>query len=241
MMGCPEVDAATVPWVTAAEMAEIDRVMVDELGITLVQMMENAGRGLAVLARHLLGGVAGRRVRVLAGTGGNGGGGLAGARHLLVGGADVAVALSAHPPPDTATATQLAILHRLDVPVEVGAASSDNEADLTVDALLGYGQHGPPRGRTAALVRSTGGQAVAALDVPSGLELATGSGHEPAVQAAATLTLAAPKRGLESHPAHVGALYLADISVPPTVLDTAVGASSASSHPFSEGPLVRLR
>lgn len=75
MTAHPEVDAATVPWVTVAEMAEVDRVMIDELGITLVQMMENAGRGVAVLARHLLGGVAGRRVRVLAGTGGNGGGG----------------------------------------------------------------------------------------------------------------------------------------------------------------------
>lgn len=125
--------------------------------------------------------------------------------------------------------------------MEVGATSSTIEPVLTVDALLGYSQHGPPRGQASALVRSAGGQAVAALDVPSGLELATGSVHEPAVRAAATLTLAAPKRGLEAHPAHVGALYLADISVPPAVLDTAVGASSASSHPFSDSPLVRLR
>lgn len=240
-MSCPEIDAATVAWVTAAEMADVDRVMVDDLGITLVQMMENAGRGLAVLVRHLLGSAAGRRVCVLAGTGGNGGGGLAAARHLLVGGADVSVALSAHPRADTATATQLAILRRLGVSPEVGPRSSGHEADLTVDALLGYGQHGPPRGQVAALVRSTADPPIVALDVPSGLELATGSVHEPAVRATATLTLAAPKHGLEARPAHVGALYLADISVPPAVLHSVASASGPSAPAFSDAPLVRLR
>lgn len=237
MMSHPEVDATTVPWVTVAEMAEVDRVMVDDLGITLLQMMENAGRGVAVLARHLLGGAAGRRVRVLAGTGGNGGGGLAAARHLHVAGADVAVTISAHPPADSATAAQLAILQRLGLPVDAGAPDPEN--DLTVDALLGYGQSGPPRGPVAALMRSVGDDPVLALDVPSGLELATGTVHEPPVRATATLTLAAPKHGLEAHPAHVGALYLADVSVPSAVLDPSLSASW--SNPFGDSPLVRLR
>jgi NAD(P)H-hydrate epimerase len=88
-------------------------------------------------------------------------------------------------------------------------------------------------------MRSLGDGPALALDVPSGLELATGSVHEPAVRATATLTLAAPKHGLEAHPAHVGALYLADISVPSTVLDPAL--SAAWSNPFGDDPLVRLR
>lgn len=235
----PEVDAATVPWVTVAEMAEVDRAMVDDLGITLAQMMENAGRGVAALARHLLNGAAGRSVHVLAGTGGNGGGGLAAARHLHVAGADVAVTVSAHPPADSATAAQLAILQRLGLRLEVGASAPDPENELTVDALLGYGQSGPPRGPIAALMRSVGNHPVLALDVPSGLELATGSVHEPAVRATTTLTLAAPKHGLEAHPAHVGTLYLGDISVPSALLDTILSASW--SNPFGDGPLVRLR
>jgi hypothetical protein len=37
-------------------MRQVDRLMVDKLGISLLQMMENAGRNLAVLARTLLGG-----------------------------------------------------------------------------------------------------------------------------------------------------------------------------------------
>jgi len=66
-----------IPFVTADQMREVDRAMVEDYGISLLQMMENAGRGLAHLARgrFLDGDPRGRRVLVLAGTGGNGGGG----------------------------------------------------------------------------------------------------------------------------------------------------------------------
>jgi len=80
--GIPVIEASAVPWLSTAEMRAVDDVMVREFGIELKQMMENAGRNLAVLARLLLGGsVAGRGVTVLAGPGGNGGGGLVAARH----------------------------------------------------------------------------------------------------------------------------------------------------------------
>ena len=46
-----------VPSLTIAQMIEVDRIMVEDFGITLVQMMENAGRNLARLAAvHLSGG-----------------------------------------------------------------------------------------------------------------------------------------------------------------------------------------
>jgi hypothetical protein len=51
----PAIDAEAVPWLSVEEMREVDRIIVDELGISLVRMMENAGRNLAQLARHLLG------------------------------------------------------------------------------------------------------------------------------------------------------------------------------------------
>ena len=92
----PAVAADSVPWLSVEQMREVDRLMIDEFAITLEQMMENAGRNLALLARHLLGGDAsGRRVLVLAGGGGNGGGGLVAARHLVVAGARVSLTLAA--------------------------------------------------------------------------------------------------------------------------------------------------
>ena len=75
--------ADDVPWVSVDQMRQVDRLMVEDLGISLARMMENAGRSLAVVARAMLGGgAARRRVLVLAGAGGNGGGGLVAARHL---------------------------------------------------------------------------------------------------------------------------------------------------------------
>ena len=67
---------ASLPWLTTAQMIEVDRIMIDDLGIGLAQMMESAGRDLAQLTRvRFLGGdPRGRRVVVLAGPGGNGGG-----------------------------------------------------------------------------------------------------------------------------------------------------------------------
>ncbi len=80
-------------------MVEVDRLMVEDYGITLLQMMENAGRSLAELTSELLGGVVkGKRIAVLCGGGNNGGGGMAAARHLVNRGADVQVALGSQRP-----------------------------------------------------------------------------------------------------------------------------------------------
>jgi NAD(P)H-hydrate repair Nnr-like enzyme with NAD(P)H-hydrate epimerase domain len=77
-------------------MREVDRLMIEELHIELLQMMENAGRALAEQARQLVGGdVHGAQVIVLAGRGGNGGGGLTAGRRLAIWGADVSVILGA--------------------------------------------------------------------------------------------------------------------------------------------------
>ena len=57
------------------------------------------------------------------------------------------------------------------------------------------------------------------LDVPSGVDATTGETDDPAIEVAATMTLALPKVGLlaETAKANVGELYLADISVPPAL------------------------
>jgi NAD(P)H-hydrate repair Nnr-like enzyme with NAD(P)H-hydrate epimerase domain len=74
---------ADVPAVDSAQMREVDRIAVEETGPSLYQMMENAGRNLALLAMQLLdGGWERAKVLVLAGSGGNGDGGICSARHL---------------------------------------------------------------------------------------------------------------------------------------------------------------
>ncbi len=136
------------------------------------------------------------------------------------------------------TGHQLGILDRLAVTVEEGATTVPGSPDLVVDALLGYSQSGPPRGAAADLIAATAGRRVLSLDVPSGLELETGSLHAPCTRAEATMTLAAPKAGLAGAGAGaVGDLYLADISVPSEAF-TRIGRKAPP--PFAEGPLVRV-
>ncbi len=70
-----------VPTITTAQMREVDRITVDEVGPNLYQMMQNAGRNLAEMCVQSLGDRwAQRRIIVCAGTGGNGGGGMCAAR-----------------------------------------------------------------------------------------------------------------------------------------------------------------
>jgi NAD(P)H-hydrate epimerase len=207
-------DGARVPTVTMDQMREVDRIMVEDLRIELMQMMENAGRNLARLALHRF---APDRAVVLAGSGGNGGGGMVAARHLANWGVPVTVVLGQErdrlgPVP----AHQLDVLERMGVPV----ADDPPLADLVLDALIGYSLQGNPRGRIAELIEWTIEQdaAVLSLDTPSGLDVTTGVPGMPCITATATLTLAAPKTGLPGA-AVVGELYLADISVPPAVYD----------------------
>jgi NAD(P)H-hydrate epimerase len=236
----PSVGADELPWLSVEQMREVDRIAVEEAGMLLEQMMENAGRSLAAVARHMLGGSAAcKRVVVLAGPGGNGGGGLVAARHLAAAGAVVSVTLD-RPASELAPVPrrQHALARAAGVPV-AQAKPPKGDPELVVDALLGYGQRGPPREATAGLIEWTSGRRVLALDAPSGLELASGSLHEPHVRAEATLTLALPKQGLRVAAARdaVGQLQLADISVPSAVY-ARLGLEFAS--PFVRGAIVRL-
>ena len=62
-------DGTAVPAVTAAQMREVDRIAVEVFGLTLLQMMENAGRNLAMNVLDMLAGAV-VDVVVLAGAGG---------------------------------------------------------------------------------------------------------------------------------------------------------------------------
>ena len=232
-----------IPYVSTAQMVEVDRAMMEEYHIELIQMMENAGRNLAHLARFrfLDSDPRGKRTLVMAGGGGNGGGALVAARRLHNWGADVTVALGQ--PPQAMTPIPA---HQLDILQQMGVPGTDAQADLSglgvlavggsfeliLDGLIGYSLKGAPTGLIGDLVRLANEAAapVLSLDAPSGIDTTTGVVFDPAIKAVATMTLALPKEGLRASDVadHVGELYLADISVPPALyakppLDLQVG------------------
>ena len=204
-------------------MIEVDRAMIEDARIDLVQMMENAGRNLAHLARQRFfnSDPRHRHVVVLAGAGGNGGGALVCGRRLHNWGADVTVVLTKAPQEMTPVPRhQLDILQRMGVRILQAAHVSDAAAaELIVDGIIGYRLGGDPRGTAADLIRWANDHdaPVLSLDVPSGVDTSTGTVRAPAVEATVTMTLALPKEGLRQPDAasHIGELYLADISVPP--------------------------
>ncbi len=237
-----------VPYLTTDQMREVDRAMMQDLNIQLIQMMENAGRNLAQLARvRFLGGdPRDKRVIVMAGTGGNGGGALVCARRLHNWGAQILVFITG---PDAefapVPALQLDILRRMNVPAaQVDALAQVKTADLIVDGVIGYSLKDAPSGTAAELIRwaNAQGAPVLALDAPSGVDTTTGTVYDPAIKATATLTLALPKEGLRKPgvEGQVGELYLADIGVPPSLYaEPALGLRVGPI--FAKEEIIRLR
>jgi NAD(P)H-hydrate epimerase len=232
-------DGDPVTAVTAAEMRAVDRVAVEEVGLGLLQMMENAGRSLAWHARDLLADAGEGPVLVVAGGGGNGGGGLAAARHLANHGVDVTVALDRDPGTlEGGAARQHAVLSATNVPVAVGPdALGGADPAVVVDALVGYGLSGALREPQRTVVERVEDLAAPtlSLDVPSGLDATTGEVLGTAVAPDRTLTLALPKTGLADRPE---ALVLADIGIPAVVYER---AGVDYRGPFGGDPWVALR
>ncbi len=225
-------DGVPIPAVTAEQMREVDRIAVKDFGLGILQMMENAGRNLAENVVEMLAGTRGE-VTVLAGAGGNGGGGLCAARHLHNRGYEVHLVLDREASAlGDAAANQLRILQAAGLrPVDPsGAEEAIRRAEVVVDALIGYSLRGAPRGRAAELIELSNEHArqVLALDVPSGLDATTGDTPGAVVHPDRTLTLALPKTGLA---AISGEIYLADIGIPPEVYEP----FGLSFEPFFQG------
>jgi hydroxyethylthiazole kinase-like uncharacterized protein yjeF len=216
---------------TAAEMQVLDRATIDSGHASSLDLMERAGRGAAMAAAKRLGTPVALRVLVLCGPGHNGGDGFVVARHLRAMGAHVRVAVIA--PRARVTGDALDHLHRMESSglsaefVESDAAllaltGGTDRWDWAVDALLGTGAEGEPRGlmpvATEALRRMHAhGTRVIAVDLPTGVNADDGSASERAVTADLTVTFGCLKRGHVLHPGRgrCGALELVDIGLLP--------------------------
>lgn len=210
----------TIPRLTTEQMRKVDRLMVEVYGISLIQMMENAGHNLALLAKRLLAyDITDRPIVVLAGRGNNGGGGLVAARHLLNWGAWVQIMLT-HSTDEyqNEPAQQLATLQAMGAPLAWAEEGWElPPADLLIDAMIGYGLRNAPAGKVRNLIElaNSSRASILSLDLPSGIDADSGALFTPHIRATATMTLALPKIGLSNAREVCGDLYLADISVPP--------------------------
>lgn len=207
---------------TAAEMREVDRRTV-ELGIPELVLMENAGHRVVELLAEKFAPLARQRVVIFVGKGNNGGDGLVVARQLLArfrpAALDVVLAES------VANSVPLRMFEACGGKAGFDITPEMRRATLIVDALLGTGIVGAPRGRYAELIEeiNTGfpDAAVVAVDLPSGLNSDTGWSPGPVARADYTVTFTAPKIAHALPPGcdQIGEMRVGHIGSPSYLMD----------------------
>lgn len=214
------------------EARELDRVAIEEFGLAGVVLMENAGAGVAAL----LGGLAAAGPFAIAcGRGNNGGDGFVIARHLEAAGQQVRLLLAAAADAYAGdAAVNLEICRRSGLPITCLADADEAAwgrelvgAAWIVDALLGTGAAGPPRGGVAVAIAAVNRRRsaddrvrVLAVDLPSGLDADTGATPGSCVRADVTATFVAEKAGFANQEAaaFTGPVHVIGIVVPAAVL-----------------------
>jgi len=216
--------------VTAAQMRELDRSTIEDVGVPGVVLMEVAGRSVADVIGQSMS-LTGLEVVVLSGRGNNGGDGYVAARHLWSRGADVEVFVLAPRERIKGDAlVNLKAIENLGLPIRfIESAEALDEisdailgADCIVDAMLGTGLDSEVRGifaQAIEVVNKAEGLRVA-VDVPSGLHADQGVPLGSAVQADMTVTFGLAKVGLCTYPGaeFVGDLHVADIGIPSSLV-----------------------
>jgi NAD(P)H-hydrate epimerase len=218
--------------VTATEMRLLEKRAV-ESGISLPDLMQNAGKAVAEEISGIFEPISGKRVLVLIGPGNNGGDGLVAARQLKDAGALVDVYLvSPRDPNDSVLAESVKSgLSPIESSADVGFKRLIEflaEADIVLDAVFGTGLTRPIQGAPAAVLALVAEaraerpeMAVVALDLPSGLDADTGAVDLLTLAADYTITLGFAKRGFFLFPGadHTGQILVADIGIPEEAAD----------------------
>jgi hydroxyethylthiazole kinase-like uncharacterized protein yjeF len=207
-------------YITSREMRALE-VNAEYFGISLLQLMENAGRNIAqeVTSRF----PKEKKIAIFCGLGGNGGDGFVAARHLLAAGFEVTVVLvgKGRDISHEAALTNWGILQSLQEKIPLVEITDSSvipkvSADIVIDALLGTGTKGklkPPISQVVDYINSLSGFKVA-VDVPTGIDSDTGEALGNAVKADLTVTFHKAKKGLEKAKKYVGELVVADVGLP---------------------------
>lgn len=220
----------------SAQMREADRRTIDEIGISSLVLMENAGRQVVAAMEAMHGELLEGQVAVLCGHGNNGGDGFVVARTLMQRGVSVSVFLMGRVADVRGDArVNLEILGRLGVTVvEIGDSqawelhfSEVRDCSIIVDAIFGTGLNAPVSGLIESVIAdvNAAGITVVSIDVPSGLSADAVGPIGESIEADTTVTLGAPKLPLVLPPGETraGDLVIADIGIPADIIESLEG------------------
>lgn len=208
-------------------MREVDRRTI-EMGVPGAVLMENAGRRVVEFLEERFSPLADQRIVVFCGKGNNGGDGLVVARLLFERYRPRMFNVVLEAAPEQLKGEAAEHYQRF---IETGCPLLDqlpadlNGVTLVIDALLGTGLSGPPKGEMLNSIRriNTGfpGAKIVAVDIPSGLASDTGQTLGESVRADFTVTFTAPKVGqvLPPNCEQVGELRVRSIGSPPELFE----------------------
>ncbi|GAB3771281.1 hydroxyethylthiazole kinase-like uncharacterized protein yjeF [Nocardioides ginsengisegetis] len=178
-------------------------------------LMQRAAAGLAYAVIDLLGSAYGRRVRLLVGSGDNGGDALYAGALLARRGAAVDAVLLSERVHEAGLAAFRAAGGRVVPPTERPGALSAARPEVVVDGIVGIGGRPGLRPDAVEALAACAGVPIVAVDVPSGVDVDTGELDGPHVEAAVTVTFGTHKVAHLVDPASraCGAVHLVDIGL----------------------------
>jgi hydroxyethylthiazole kinase-like uncharacterized protein yjeF len=215
-------EARRLEYITPEDMRELE-TGASEYGLGVKQLMENAGRGVAefVLSRY----GSARRMCVVCGGGNNGGDGFVAARYLsacrrveviLLTSPDRIRTEEARENWEALVGTRAEVRVAAETSALVALSTSIAEADVIVVAIFGTGvkglEIGEPYATAISMVNASKGVKVA-VDLPSGIDPATGAASRPTVRADVTLALHLPKAGLRGREEYTGEVVVVPIGI----------------------------
>ncbi|WP_062133214.1 NAD(P)H-hydrate epimerase [Demequina aestuarii] len=219
-MAGPMTLSATAPTMTAQQVRDAEREAMRTVAEPV--LMARAADAIAAECEALLlerhGRTGGCRVVVLAGSGNNGGDALlAGARLHYRGTKTTAVLVAPVAHTMGRGECEAAGAQVIDGASDLsGALHAVETADLVIDGIVGVGAKPGLRAPADALVAAIPeGTIVVAVDLPSGLDVDSGSVAAPHVRADVTVTFTAPKPCLVEQPAaaSAGRVIVAQVGV----------------------------
>lgn len=216
---------------TRQQVRDFDAWAIEQMKIPGVVLMENAARNCVQVVLEQFSQATQEGVCIFCGAGNNGGDGFVMARQLFNQGVGVRVALCADPDKIKGDAKiNYDICQAMNLPLQILDIESDGlckavedviaRSGLLVDAVLGTGLQGELKGEMALLISSLNAHnlPIVAVDIPSGLECDTGLPLPVSIEAMATVSFVALKKGFVDNPDSrkaTGRVFVADIGITP--------------------------
>jgi NAD(P)H-hydrate epimerase len=233
--------------VTGAQMGQIDKYSIEQIGIPSMVLMENAA---LKVVKHIdlyfeKQSLSEKNIVIIAGKGNNAGDAFAAARHLIIRGYNTRIYCLFNKDCLSGDARlNLDILYRIGARIEYLEDNSNMDSlcaavensYLVVDGIFGTGFRGQVQGHIAKAVEliNTTSKYVISIDIASGIESATGRAADICIKADKTVTFELPKIGQLIFPGagYTGQLAVESIGMPPQAIESTEIALNLTDSDF---------